>query len=261
MSAEDGWRPTPAMMPRRRPAIPPAQRPPATSRFQAAAGFPRRGLRRAIAWPDTGVLLGLGTDPDLLDRFRQVYRGRIRLARRVARELRQHSEESLTPGSHDHDYDRVAAATRVVQALLVGSGRLELSELRDEDLADVAKVAEQLKALSDVGGKSHGGEAEIIVLAMRAAEDTRAHVLLTNDGGASVIAHKYRIPARHIGDIIAEFACADPTLGPDACLAAFNAAVLVSAPPAHCRPREVSRFVCGADASQCALCDEASEYS
>ena len=79
--SEDGRRPTPAMMPRRRPVIPPVQRPPARSRFVVAADIPRRGPRRAIVWPDTGVLLALGTDQALLDRFRRHYRGRIRLTR------------------------------------------------------------------------------------------------------------------------------------------------------------------------------------
>ena len=79
MGSEEEPRPTPAMMPRRRPAIPPAQRPPARARFLVAVEIPRRGTQGAIVWPDTGVLLGLGTDQGLLDRFRRHYRGRIRL--------------------------------------------------------------------------------------------------------------------------------------------------------------------------------------
>ena len=74
MGSEEEPRPTPAMMPRRRPAIPLAQRPPARARFLVAVGIPRRGMQGAIVWPDTGVLLGLGTDQDLLDRFRRHYR-------------------------------------------------------------------------------------------------------------------------------------------------------------------------------------------
>jgi len=257
-----GWRPTPAVMPKRRPVIPPAQRPPARSKFQVASGVPRRGLRDAIVWPDTGLLLALGTDESLLERFRRHYRGRIRLAKRVAREVRLLSEDSPLPDARDQDHDRVAAATRVARAILLGTRALPLVELCAEDLADVEKVTEQLKALSDIGGKSHGGEAEIIVLAARAANrDKTTQVLLANDGGASVIAHRYGVPTRHIGDLLAEFACSDPDLTPESCLAAFNAAIRVSAPPVHSRPAGIEGFTCSGTATGCVPCEDAERTS
>jgi len=258
----DGWRPTPAMMPKRRPVIPPAQRPPARSKFHVATGMPRRGLRDAIVWPDTGLLLALGTDESLLERFRRHYGGRIRLAKRVAREVRLLSEDSPFPGACDQDYDRVAAATRAVRAILLGPRALPLFELCAEDLAVVEKVTEQLKALSDIGGKSHGGEAEIIVLAARAARsDKSTQVLLSNDGGASVIAHRYEIPTRHIGDLLAEFSCSDPDLAPESCIAAFNAAIQISAPPVCSRPTGIEGFTCSGTAAGCVPCEDAERTS
>ena len=134
MGSEEEPRPTPAMMPRRRPAIPLAQRPPARARFLVAAGIPRRGAQGAIVWPDTGVLLGLGTDQDLLDRFRRHYRGRIRLAKLVCRELRAFSEQP-TGEAPDEDYDRITAATRAVRTLLIGESALPVTELADDDLS------------------------------------------------------------------------------------------------------------------------------
>jgi hypothetical protein len=256
--SEDGPRPTPAMMPRRRPAIPPAQRAPARSAFKVAVGVPRRGVPGAIMWPDTGVLLALGTDQQLLDRFCSHYRGRVRLTRRVARELRAHSEASLDADAPDQDHDRRSAATMAVRTLLVGERSLPLAEPSEEDLAEIARVADQLRGLADAGGKSHGGEAEIIVLAVR--EATRCgteQILLSNDGGASIVADIYGIPARHVGDVLAEFACADPDLAPEMCLTAFQAAVRVSAPPAHCRQETADGFTCTASPSGCAACDGA----
>jgi hypothetical protein len=256
--SEDGQRPSPAMMPRRRPAIPPAQRAPARSAFKVAVGMPRRGVPGAIMWPDTGVLLALGTDQDLLDRFCRHYGGRVRLTRRVARELRAHSEACPGDDAPDQDHDRRLAATRTVRSLLVGERALPLAEPSEEDLAEIARVAEQLRALTDAGGKSHGGEAEIIVLAVHeAARCGTEQILLSNDGGASVVADRYGIRARHVGDVLAEFACADSDLAPEMCLTAFQAAMRVSAPPAHCRQETADGFRCTASPSGCAACDGA----
>ena len=260
--SEDGRQPTPAMMPRRRPVIPPVQRPPARSRFVVAADIPRRGPRGAIVWPDTGVLLALGTDQALLDRFRRHYRGRIRLTRLVGRELRAHSEKCPDDGASDDDYNRVAAATRAVQALLIGDKSLPLSELGIEDLVDVANVTQQLKALADSASKGHGGEAAIIVLAAKqAALDRQQHILLSNDGGASVIADRHGIATRHIGDVLAEFACADPGLAPEVCLRAFNVAIRISAPPVHTRPTSMRAFTCAKGATGCVQCEASAEVS
>lgn len=258
---EDGQRPSPAMMPRRRAVIPPAQRPPAMSTFKVAAMIPRRGIPGAVAWADTGVLLGLGTDKDLLDRFRLQYTGRIRIAKTVAVELQFHSDRDIT-GLPDDAYDRVASATAAINSLLVGPDCLLPIGVGNEDLPEVARIAQQLKALSEDKTKRHGGEAEIIVLAAKHARlDGRVHVLLTNDGGASVIADQHRLPSRHVGDVLAEFACGSPALAPGACRTAFTAAVRLSAPPAHSRQSRVADFTCVMTASGCAPCDGQADIS
>jgi hypothetical protein len=255
MGSGEEPRPTPAMMPRRRPAIPPAQRPPARAGFLVAVDIPQRGAQRAIIWPDTGVLLGLGTDQGLLDRFRRHYRGRIRLTKLVCRELRAFSEQP-TGGAPDEDYDRITAATRAVRTLLIGESALPVTELGDEDLAGAASVTEQLKALSEVSGKRHSGEAELIILAEKQAALSRdKHVLLSNDGGASIVAGQHGISTRHIGDVLAEFACADPALAAEACMRAFDVAIRISAPPACSRPTGVQAFSCTRTATGCDQCD------
>lgn len=257
MSAEPNRaRPSPAMMPRRRPVIPPAQRAPRRSTFRAADGIPRRGWPDAIVWPDTGILLVLGSDGDLPGRFRHRYGGRVRVADVVDHEIRGLSEARPAPDAPNTEYDRVAAAIRAVRELLLGVRSLPVARLRDEDLEEVAQVTEQLRALSDDKDKKHGGEAQIIVLAARAASEQEGrHVLLTNDGGASVVAHQHGIPARHAADVIAELACADTGLTPEMCLASFRASVPISAPPAHCRPTDTAAFACRGTSSGCTACD------
>ena len=214
------------------------------------------GLVERVVWPDTGVLLGLGTDQALLDRFRAHYRGRIRLTQLVARELRAHSEKRLEDGASDDDYDRIAAATRAVQALLIGDRSLSLVGPEIEDLPAVNNVTEQLKALVETSSKAHGGEAMIIVLAAKqAARDQKQHVLLSNDGGASIIADRYGIRTRHMGDVLAEFGCADPNLTPEDWLRSFGIAVRVSAPPARVRPTSSQAFTCVRRMTGCVECD------
>ena len=255
MGSEEEPRPTPAMMPRRRPVIRPAQRAPARARFLVAMDIPRRGTQGAIVWPDTGVLLGLGTEQDLLDRFRRHYRGRIRLTALVCRELRALSEQPTGEASDD-DYDRIMAATRAVQTLLIGESALPVAELGDEDLTAVGNVTEQLKALSEDPGRRHSGEAQLIVLAEKqAALGESKHILLSNDGGASIVAGEHGISIRHIGDVLAEFACADPDLAAETCMQAFNVAIRISAPPVRSRPTNVQAFTCARSVTGCDQCE------
>jgi hypothetical protein len=257
----DGPRPTPAIVPRRRPTIPPAPRVPARSKYQVASDLPRRGLEDARVWPDTGILLGLGADQDLLDRFRDHYRSRIRIAQAVERELRWHANLPRD-GLAGEEYDRVSAAARSVRNLLVGDGRLQVVVPDFGDLQFIEIITQQLKGFSDVPRKGHGGEAEIIALASGLArQDGRKHVLLTNDGGASVIAGRHGISSRHIGDVLVEFACADPALDPAVCLRAFQAAVLLSAPPVQCRQSSAADFACARLAAACAACDALTKVS
>jgi hypothetical protein len=250
---EDGQRPSPMMMPRLRPVIPLAQRPPAPSTFLVASGVPRRGILDAVVWPDTGVLLSLGTNEALVGRFRTHYEGGIRITKVVARELRRHSERS-TAGLSVDDYDRVIAAGRAYRSLLLGPDGLEPVGATTADLPEIEDVTQQLKGLSETTDKRHGGEAEIIVLASGQV-GLQQQVLLTNDGGASVIAGRHGISARHFGDILAEFACADRELSAAECFRIFTDAVRISAPPAHCRPPSREYFTCVKDGAGCALCD------
>jgi hypothetical protein len=167
------------------------------------------------------------------------------------------AQRQLAADAPATDYALTVAASRVVQTFLLGDGVWLLAEPSMEDLPEIAVVTAQLKALSDDPGRRHGGEAEIIVLAAgAAAADGRKHVLLANDGGASIVAHRYGIATRHIGDVLNEFACADLEFKPDQCLTAYTQAARVSCLPAQVRPSGAEAFMCAKVAGACVACDQ-----
>lgn len=247
-------RPSPANMPqRRRPVIPTKLSGPARSEFRKATGIPRRGWDDATVWPDAGILLLLGTAEDLPGRFARHYHGRARIPRKIENEVRGHSSGG---GTTDMEQRKSRAATAVVRALFLGSGTFPKLELTDADLPLVDRVITALKNLPGGKGKAHGGEAVLIALAVRHKRATgERQVLLSNDGGASVVAALHDVPTRHAGDVLAELACADTKLAPARCLKLFIASCLVSTPPASCRPADDSAFRCSRSGSACTPCD------
>ncbi len=262
MSTHGGAPPSPMSMPPRRtlPVIPAAPSPAAArprTVYKVAADIPRRGWPTAKVWTDTGVLLFVGTQAELPGRFRAHFRNRVRVARTVDREVRSHSNRSPAASAPVKDHQRVAAAALSVRELLLGGTGLPVAQVAMEDLGEVAKVAAELERLGDPEApKKHGGEAEVIVLAMREAEvSTRPQVLLTNDGGASVVASGRGLRSRHAGDVLAELACADPALDADTCWQQFSDGTPVSEIPLHWRPHSRSAFVCSKTGSGCGPCD------
>ena len=247
---------SPADMPkRRRPEVPIRPRPEASSppKFVVARDIPRRGAPDATVWPDTGVLLTLGTAEDLPARFASTYRGRSRVPRKVENELRGHS---LGGGDSDADRLKTEAARVVVDALFVGERRFPAPELEDTDMSFVEAITTALRKFPGGEGKKHGGEAVVIALAVkeRNARGTR-QLLLANDAGASVVAANNGIATRHAADVLAEMACADHSLTPERCLSAFQDACEFSAPPRDCRPSATDAFRCRRASEACALCD------
>ncbi len=245
--------PSPANMPqRRRPVI--AARPPVPARneFRRATGIPQRGWADATVWPDTGILLLLGTADDLPGRFVRHYRGRARIPRKIENEVRGHSSSR---GATEGEQRKARAATAIVRALFLGDGTFPRPELTAADLPLVDKIILSLKNFPGGRGKAHGGEAELIALAVQQQATGRRQVLLANDGGASIVAALHNIPTRHGADLLAELACADPELPAARCLDLFKESCLVSAPPASCRPADDSVFRCSRSGSRCAPCD------
>jgi hypothetical protein len=243
------------MMPRKRPLIPPATAPKIRAQFAVADEVSQRGWANALVWPDTGVLLVIGSRSDLPERFRGHYKNRVRIAQPVDRELRglSNRQEDSPPEA----YNRSAAAALAVRNLLVAQPPLQVVELTETDLPNVDLIREQLKGLSGDASKKHGGEAAVIVLSSRFKIETgKRQIFLSNDGAASVVARQHGIPTRHAGDVIAEISCADSSLGADECLSIFRDSLAISSPPAHCRPTTKDAFECdGNEDNSCPKCD------
>jgi hypothetical protein len=247
-------RPSPADMPqRRRPVIPTRPPAPARSAFYRAAGIPQRGWDDATVWPDAGILLFLGTADDLPRRFTRHFRGRVQVPRRAENEVRGHSNGG---GTTAQELRKTNAATAVIRALFLGGGTFPKPELNNADLPLVDQIITALKNLPGGKGKAHGGEAELIALAVREQRNTsERQVLLANDGGASIVAALHHVPTRHAADVLAEFACADPELSAARCLELFTESCFVSAPPTSCWPEDDTAFRCRRSESTCAPCD------
>lgn len=247
-------RPSPANMPqRRRPVIP--TKPPAPSRneFHKATGIPQCGWADATVWPDTGVLLLLGTAEDLPGRFVRHYRGRAQVPRIIQNEVRGHSNGG---GTVDKEQRKARVADAVVNALFLGSGVFPQPELVHEDLSLVDEVRTALKNFPGGRDKAHGGEAELIALAVRLKREAgKRQVLLSNDGGASVVAALHHVPTRHAGEVLAELGCANVDLSAARCMKLFTESCEISAPPASCRPVNDAAFRCSRSESGCPPCE------
>lgn len=266
----DPARPTPGLMPKRTALVPPSARPPGPpqppAQYAVDPTIPRRGDPQAVVWPDTSVLLSIHASPnppdshdshdecDMPARFRAHYRKRTRLAPRIAGEIRGLAAGSGTSSAHAFRVSR--AASTAYDRLLLGSSPLSPVALTLDDAKRVEKVKAQLRALpgADQSPGKHGGEAEIIVLAEKAAAGGGRHVVLANDVGASVVAKAHGLSSRHAADVIAELSCSDPALDADTCLRRFRLGNDVSGVPRHCAPADATAFTCASNGSTCSLC-------
>lgn len=210
-----------------------------------------------MVWVDTGILLALGTNPELLTRFRRRYLGRAQVSRGVDREVRGISLAVSSSAKSDVGLMVRQAAKLAVQGLLVDSPQLRVYELQMSDLRQVDQIKQQLRAFSKGSESKHGGEAELIVLAVRQMQKSgKTQLMLANDGAASVVARGHGLLSRHIGDLIGEFGCADTELGELRCFQLYSEAIEVSTPPTHVRALSAAAFRCSMRSGTCNVCDE-----
>ncbi|MFF9600942.1 hypothetical protein ACF1GY_01520 [Streptomyces sp. NPDC014684] len=102
----------------------------------------------------------------------------------------------------------------------------------------------------------HAGEADSIVAAVRTIALGKSTVLLTNDGGASLVAQQHGVASRHVGHLLAELGCADPSLTAEGLYEQFmqvtgNFATV----PETARPTGSGFFACLRAEDKCSACD------
>lgn len=244
--------PSPASMKRKKPSL---RLPTNTEeqKFDSSKALPRKGLDNAWFWPDTGLLLFVGTDISIPPLLRARYGGRLRITPKVENEIRGHS---LAHATSDQEVAVRDAAAAVVREFLLGSQPLPKFMVEADDLALIDQVVNQLKALSSDPQKRHSGEAEIIAIAVRVRDKSgKPQVILGNDGDASLVAKQHGIYARHAADVLVEFACRDKSLEPSECYALFTNSCAVTSPPKSCWPPNEDVFVCQEGATECNSCD------
>lgn len=246
------------MAPRRPPTISSKQAGKSPNEFLEATDVPMRGWPDATLWTDSGILLSLGTDPQLLARFRRHAGRRVQVPRTIQWEIRRISENRAQNSEAEW-----RAANTVVRECFLGSSVFPDPELNWQPNREQYQLIEDLLIIlkNEPGGrdKSHRGEATLIALAVDAMKTHPRAILLTNDGGASRAAGRYGLRSRHIGHLMAELGCADPSLSPEECLELFTTGRAVSSPPYGSCPKKAGDFACAKDGETCARCDVVGE--
>lgn len=246
---------SPADMAHRRPPAERVTPPPRPVRFVVSATYPRRGRRDAVTWVDTGIFLSIGKDQSLIDRFATHFGAWLQTSAKVVREVISFSEiEDVADTETDHD--RRSWASRVRTALLLGgTGRVQVRTLQDVDLPLRDEIVNQLRGLSSSGKSGHGGEAELIALAVLAARNAgAAQVLLSNDAGASVVADARGIVTRHMADVLRELLCADPALPAAELFAHYQGMLPVSSVERSVIATHHAELACQRSGVSCGIC-------
>lgn len=211
---------------------------------------------------DTGSLLALGRKPRLLTLALHHYADRLSVSDVVCNEIKYFADlRHRAPGQ----MTRLGLAADAVMPHIRGR-RIEILETPEsmDDMLDAVLV--QLRALDaarPVIGESspvpstrhHAGEASSIVLAVATRTAGNLCTFVTNDGGASLVAESRGVAVKHIGHVLAELACANPTLKAADLLQDYHEMTAgIGTPPSDATPGDASFFQCHAVDSDCLVC-------
>lgn len=218
--------------------------------------MPRRGWPGAHVLPDTGVLLAVGRKPAVLREFAAHYVDRITVLTAIRDEVRRKAK--IPPALRRADDVHACDAAGKVMAHGIDPGLLPVvASPPPVTSADVTMATAVLAALQGAGGdpRQHAGEAAVIVeCARRNSLGSRQNVMLANDGPASLVAAAHGVLTRHAGDVLAEFACADPTRTAESLLADFTHACNATRPPEDVLPTTREAFRCRRAGGTCGPC-------
>ncbi|MFJ7201119.1 MULTISPECIES: hypothetical protein [unclassified Streptomyces] len=248
---------------RRRPPLP------SVRQYAVDPALPRRRRPVTTALADTGMLYALAHRPKYLEMFLEFYGETVAVATAVEEEIRKIARVPQAARAHRNLVlmgacaDRLVAKlddkTIVVLAPSEDSAELESmvqQQLRELDRAAANGRGAAWSSLDADRAKRHHGEMESILVATDIIKDGGTAIVLTNDGGASLVAWQQGVSARNLRDILAELACANPEMKEEDLLTAFNEmTVHFGTLPADVRPTDSSAFRCRALAGACHACD------
>lgn len=260
--------PSPSNMPSRAAGGPSLARPAGSvRRYADTSQLPRRGLPHELGVVDTGTLYALTSDAALRQRFLLHYSGRLIVASAVRAEV---LTQAGVPAAR-RTPENMPRCLRADDAkrLLAGPGFEVLARAADtqerfDDVLQRLRLIEDARAghIGAAGSEReerairHAGETESIIIAKALLEAGTPAVLLTSDGGASLVAEAMEIPSKHIGHVIRELVCADPAHLTTGLQASFDLITrTVGTPPAASFPDGEAWFECWAVDGVCPVCD------
>ncbi|MFJ4487078.1 hypothetical protein ACIP3D_32560 [Streptomyces longwoodensis] len=238
-------------------------------KYAVDSSLPRRRRHVTTALADTGLLYTLASRPKYLELFLELYGGTVAVATAVEDEIRKIARIPQATRAHRNLVlmgacaDLLAAKLddKTITVLEPSEDSADLEPALQQQLLELDRVEAGRRGTTwrpvDVDRtKRHHGEMESILVATDIIKAGGTALLLTNDGGASRVAWRQGVSARHLRDILGELACANPDMKEEDLLTAFNEMTAhFGTLPAEVRPTDSSAFRCRALGGACHLCD------
>ena len=245
--------PNPGMMPRRRPL---PVRPIGGGLTHAPAPavvIPRRGHPDALYWADTGPLLAVAGRDCLLAAVLRHARGRLRITAAVEFEIRRWARAT------DPDHAQLAAWAATVSRDLLTPGLITVVPASADSQVLQDDVLLKLRSLPSASPErrsplQHAGEAATIAECSDEISHGRRVVMLSNDGGARLVAAQYRVPVKDFGDLLKELVCAGLRSAEEA-YEDFIFVAEYTSPPKRRWPTDAEEMQCRSVDGQCLRCD------
>ncbi len=264
----DRPRPTPRVMPPKGPDLSPRTQLPPTRAYAVDPNLPQRRRPVTTAMADTGLLYALAHREQYLEKFLALYGDTVAVAQAVADEIRKihnipqgrRAERNLVLMGRCADKLVVKLDDGTIPVLPLPPGGGDLLDtvvrlLRDHDRAAAQRRGVTWSPIDTTRALRHAGEAQSIVIAAGIVASGGTSVLLTNDGGASLVAWRQRVSSRHLRDVLAELACEEELAEDDLFKAFAEMTEHFATPPTQVCPKDSSAFRCHAHQDRCPACD------
>ncbi|MFC7709874.1 hypothetical protein [Micromonospora lupini] len=156
---------------------------------------------------------------------------------------------------------RVRTAAALAKTAIIGTSSCLIDSDDNYDSRTFDEIHFKLKGLPRRSDEpphplAHLGEAASIALCAARKSQGETIIFLVNDGGASLVASHYGIPARHFGQVMAELICGGKFTSGDA-FDIFAMANSVSGVPQDVAPLDAEALECqkSGESQVCTMCD------